>query len=158
MWVRARLWNRCESPLRLGFHNRAGRTAAAQSSPPELSPPLDSLRRHTGRSDGRGRRWAGGGAGPTEAAAGSTLKGAAAASREIKRAKVAAATGQVRDLRRALDAAEVAVRRLAAEVTDLRAGYDFDETSYLASGSADALTRSVTVTRYGSGSPAVIPY
>ncbi len=71
----------------------------------------------------------------TEAAADSALKAAGAASREIKRAKVAAATGQVRDLRRALEAAEVATRRLLAEASGLRAGYEFDEASYLASGS-----------------------
>lgn len=53
--------------------------------------------------------------------------------RELKRARAAAAAGQVRDLRRSLEAA----RKLAAEVIDqveAAAGYDLDEGELMSSG------------------------
>lgn len=71
----------------------------------------------------------------TEAAAGAALKAAATATRELKKAKTAASLGTVRELRRALEGAETSARLLADAVSDLEAGYDFDESDYLASGS-----------------------
>jgi hypothetical protein len=55
--------------------------------------------------------------------------------RELKRARHAAASGQVRDLRRALDLAAEVVRDLAAAIDSARAGYDVDEGELLATGS-----------------------
>jgi len=54
--------------------------------------------------------------------------------RELKRARSAAVTGEVRELRRALDAAASLVRELEREVADTRTAYDVDETESLASG------------------------
>lgn len=54
--------------------------------------------------------------------------------RELKRARHAAAFGQVRDLRRALDSAAEVVRDLCAAIDSARAGYDVDEADLLASG------------------------
>lgn len=71
----------------------------------------------------------------TEAAAQAALKAAAGATRELKKVKAAAATGSVRDLRRALEAAESSARQVVDAAGDLRAGYDFDESDHLASGS-----------------------
>lgn len=71
----------------------------------------------------------------TESAAQAALKTAGSAARELKKAKAAAANGSVRDLRRALEAAETTARELAELAGELRAGYDFDENEYLASGS-----------------------
>ncbi len=71
----------------------------------------------------------------TEAAAQAALRAAAMVTRELKKAKAAAATGSVRDLSRALEAAETSARQLVDAAGDLRAAYDFDETDYLASGS-----------------------
>lgn len=71
----------------------------------------------------------------TETAAQGALKAAATATRELKKAKAAAATGSVRDLRRALEAAETSTSQLAGAAGELRAGYDFDESDHLASGS-----------------------
>ncbi len=62
------------------------------------------------------------------------IKAAAAVTRELKKAKAAAVTGQVRDLRRALEAAEALAAKLADAAAILRGGYDFDEVSYLSSG------------------------
>src|SRR5262249_26436284 len=45
-----------------------------------------------------------------------------------------AATGQVRELRRALDSAVAQAESLTAVARDLRARYDLDESAYLASG------------------------
>jgi hypothetical protein len=66
----------------------------------------------------------------TEAA----LRSAGNLTRELRKAKVAAASGQVRELRRALDAALGQAGELLAAVQQSRAGFDFDETAYLASG------------------------
>ncbi len=54
--------------------------------------------------------------------------------KELKRARTAATTGNVRDLRRALDASAELARELESEVSDARAGFDVDETELLASG------------------------
>jgi hypothetical protein len=62
------------------------------------------------------------------------LRSAAAATRELRKALAGAKTGQVRDLRRALTAAESASAALAAEARAARDGFDLDEQSYLADG------------------------
>jgi hypothetical protein len=70
----------------------------------------------------------------TEARAAATLQSAAALTRELKRVKAGSAAGQARELRRALEAAETLAEQLAEATRSLRAGYDFDEQAYLASG------------------------
>lgn len=70
----------------------------------------------------------------TEARAAATLQSAAALTRELKRVKAGSAAGQARELRRALEAAETLAAQLAEAARSLRAGYDFDEQAYLASG------------------------
>jgi hypothetical protein len=62
------------------------------------------------------------------------LKSAGTLTRELRKAKAAAATGQVRELRRALDAAAGQAGELLDSVQQTRAGFDIDETEYLASG------------------------
>lgn len=59
---------------------------------------------------------------------------AALAARELKKARVAAGVGQVRDLRRALSAAADAARALAKEAEQAAASYAFDDSEHLASG------------------------
>lgn len=59
---------------------------------------------------------------------------AAAATRELKRARAAAATGQVRDLRRSLAAAADAAQALAKSADAAQQAYDLDETAHLSSG------------------------
>jgi DNA-binding FrmR family transcriptional regulator len=54
--------------------------------------------------------------------------------RELKRARAAAATGQVRDLRRALDSATAVVEDVAAKLRAAKDAYDVDEAELLASG------------------------
>ncbi len=54
--------------------------------------------------------------------------------RELKRAKAAAAIGQVRDLRLSLDAASALAAALAAQVDAVAGSYDIDEAELLASG------------------------
>lgn len=61
-------------------------------------------------------------------------RSAAALAKELKRARSAAASGQVRELRRALDAAAGLGRELELAVAGARAGYDVDETELLDSG------------------------
>jgi len=70
----------------------------------------------------------------TEAQAAATLQSAVALTRELKRVKAGAAAGQARELRRALEGAETLAAQLAEAARSLRAGYDFDEQAYLASG------------------------
>src|SRR5437660_10189477 len=69
-----------------------------------------------------------------ESEAEAALKAAGSVARELKKAKAAAATGQARDLRRALEAAEGLAAQLAETARTLRGNYDFDETAHLASG------------------------
>jgi len=59
---------------------------------------------------------------------------AAALSRQLRQARTAAATGQVRDLRRSLDSVVEQARELAAAAERARSGYDVDERELLASG------------------------
>jgi len=80
-------------------------------------------------------------AGRFESALGGTADGAAAAvksasilTRELRKAKTAAASGEVRELRRALDAAAEHAHELSFAVQDVRASFDFDESAYLSSG------------------------
>lgn len=61
-------------------------------------------------------------------------RAAATVSRELKKARSAAAVGQVRDLRRALAAAVDAAQTLAQAAEESEASYSFDETEHLASG------------------------
>jgi len=63
-----------------------------------------------------------------------TSRGTASLARELKRARAAAASGQVRDLRRALDAAAALARDLAGQVRAASDAYDIDESDLLASG------------------------
>jgi hypothetical protein len=72
--------------------------------------------------------------GTTERAVDSALKAAAAATRELRRARSGAKNGQVRDLRRALEAAETAAAALAEESRAARAGFHLNDQEYLASG------------------------
>jgi hypothetical protein len=58
----------------------------------------------------------------------------ASLARELKRARAAAATGQVRDLRKALDAASAMARELADQVRAADRAFDVDEADLLASG------------------------
>lgn len=69
-----------------------------------------------------------------QADAEAVLKSAAAVTKELKKARAGAVTGQVRDLRKALDAAAALSAELAASVVQARAGFDVDEGDYLASG------------------------
>lgn len=62
------------------------------------------------------------------------LKAAGAVTRELKKAKAAAAGGQARDLRRSLQAAEAAAAQLSEATGAAGAGFDFDEQSHMASG------------------------
>lgn len=70
----------------------------------------------------------------TEAAAESALRAAAAVVKDLKRAKAGAGTGQVRDLRRALEAAETSATQLAELARELRRDYDIDDAELLSSG------------------------
>lgn len=73
-----------------------------------------------------------------EASADQALRAANAALRDLKRARAAATTGAVRDLRRTLETAEASSAALADAARELRESYDFDENEYLASGAYSA--------------------
>jgi hypothetical protein len=62
------------------------------------------------------------------------LRAAAGVTGQLRKARGAAASGQVRDLRRALDAAAAQAAGLADAARELQARYDIDESEYLASG------------------------
>lgn len=62
------------------------------------------------------------------------VKSTGAVARELKKAKIAAATGQPRELRRALDAAQALAEELSRTVAATRQEFDIDEGAYLASG------------------------
>lgn len=62
------------------------------------------------------------------------LRSAAVVSRELKKARTSAIGGQVRDLRKALDAAVVASEELSSVAYEARASYELDENAYLSSG------------------------
>lgn len=70
----------------------------------------------------------------TERGVDAALRTVAAAVRELRKAKTGAKNGQVRDLRKALSAAQAAASALAQEVRATSAGFDLDEQDYLASG------------------------
>jgi hypothetical protein len=70
----------------------------------------------------------------TEREVDEVLRAATGAVRELKRALTASRTGQVRDLRKALSAARSAASGLATDTEALAAGFDFDERAYLSSG------------------------
>lgn len=70
-----------------------------------------------------------------ETAVESAGRSAGVLTRELKRAKTAAAVGQVRELRRALDGAAALSRELQQAVEDAIRGYDIDETEWLGNGS-----------------------
>ncbi len=70
----------------------------------------------------------------TERGVDAALKSAAAATRELRKARVGAKNGQVRDLRKALAAAEAAAAALAEEARAAVEALDLDEQDYLASG------------------------
>jgi hypothetical protein len=62
------------------------------------------------------------------------LRSAGSLVRELRKAKAAASTGQVREFRRALTAATGLLDELSASVGQAQAAFDIDETAYLASG------------------------
>lgn len=70
----------------------------------------------------------------TQAQAEAALKSAGTVSRELRKARAAAATGQVRELRRALDAAVAQAGDLLSTARQTRDSFDFDEAAHLASG------------------------
>jgi hypothetical protein len=69
-----------------------------------------------------------------EAEADGAVRASAAVTRELKRARGAAAAGNVRDLRRSLQAAATAVAELDAAVAAVSSGYAVDESQLLSSG------------------------
>jgi len=69
-----------------------------------------------------------------QAGAEASSRVAANVTSELKRARTAAASGQVRDLRKALDAATSLTADLAEQLAKVRAAYDVDEADLLASG------------------------
>lgn len=69
-----------------------------------------------------------------EAQVDAALKAAASLTRELKRARASAATGQVRDLRRALGAARSLTDSLVKATRSAAESYQLDEGEYLASG------------------------
>ena len=70
----------------------------------------------------------------TERAVEGALRAATAATRELRKARAGAKHGQIRDLRRALDAAETAATALAEQAGAARVGFGFHDQEYLASG------------------------
>lgn len=70
----------------------------------------------------------------TERAVDSALRSAAAVTRELRKARVGARNGQVREARKALAGAHAATAGLVAETRSLSEGFDPDEQAYMASG------------------------
>lgn len=62
------------------------------------------------------------------------LRAVSATTRELRRARTGAKNGQVRELRKALAAAEAAAVALAEQARSVRENLDFDEQEYLSSG------------------------
>src|SRR5205807_10213980 len=62
------------------------------------------------------------------------LRSAGGLTRELRKAKAAVATGQVREFRRALAAVTALLDELSTAVRAAQASFDIDETAYLASG------------------------
>src|SRR4051812_19353066 len=67
-------------------------------------------------------------------AADAATKAAAAVTRDLRDASGRARTGQLRDLRKAIAAAQLSARALAERVEDLQASFDLDEQALLSSG------------------------
>jgi hypothetical protein len=84
----------------------------------------------------------------TERALDAALRAAAAATRDLRKARVGAKNGQARDLRRALQAAQATAAGLADEVRTVHEGFDFDENEYIASG---AYTKELLATAAAAG-------
>jgi hypothetical protein len=74
----------------------------------------------------------------TESDAEAASRAAAAVAREIKRARTAASHGSIRDLQKALLAADQLGEALRDALRGLRAGWSFDERAYLESGAYTA--------------------
>jgi hypothetical protein len=70
----------------------------------------------------------------TERAADSALRSAAVVTRELRNALAGSRSGQIRDLRKALAAAQIATEALAEQARALHDGFDLEEQDYLASG------------------------
>jgi hypothetical protein len=70
----------------------------------------------------------------TERQADAALKSAGAVTTQLKKARSAAQTGQVRDLRKAIMAVEALAADLVEHARALRSAYDLDEQEFLASG------------------------
>lgn len=83
----------------------------------------------------------------TEHAVEDILKSASTTVGALKKALVGARTGQIRSLRKALLAAQQATSALAEQTRDLYEGFDFDEQTYLASGSYTKELMAVAETR-----------
>src|SRR5688500_9628298 len=67
----------------------------------------------------------------TEADAEAVLKTASTAINSIKKLRSAAHNGDLRELRKALDAADQAITALRQQFTNTREGWDFQEEEYL---------------------------
>lgn len=70
----------------------------------------------------------------TEAEADTACKAATAALRSLKKFRAAAQGGNLRDLQKALEVAEQALADLKRQFTTAKAGWDFDEETYLSNG------------------------
>jgi hypothetical protein len=70
----------------------------------------------------------------TEARVEAAQRDAATVTRELKKARAAAAVGQVRDLRRALASATAVAQSLSDAAKEAEASYSFDDAEHLASG------------------------
>ena len=70
----------------------------------------------------------------TDADADAALKAASAAIRSLKKFRAAANSGDLRELRRAIDAVEQSLTALRQEFANAKEGWDFDEEAYLTGG------------------------
>jgi hypothetical protein len=70
----------------------------------------------------------------TEGGVSAALRGAATVTRELRKARVGAKNGQVREVRRAVAAAESAAAALLEAAQAVQSSFDLDEQDYLASG------------------------
>ncbi len=84
----------------------------------------------------------------TDADAESALKAANAAIRSLKKFRAAAHTGDLRELRRTIDAAEQSIAALGQQFANAKEGWSFDEEAYLTGGD---FTRELLETARQSG-------
>ena len=70
----------------------------------------------------------------TDADADAALKAASAAIRSLKKFRAAASSGDLRELRRAMDTAEQSIIALRQQFANAKDGWDFDEEAYLTGG------------------------